>query len=109
MLITTTNNLEGKEITQYFGIVSGETIIGANIFKDLFASIRDIVGGRSNSYEKVLRKAKESALAEMSQQAAQMGANAIIAADLDYETVGETGSMLMVTAAGTAVRYKDKE
>ncbi|MBO5226345.1 MAG: YbjQ family protein [Parabacteroides sp.] len=109
MLITTTNNLEGKEITQYFGIVSGETIIGANIFKDLFASIRDIVGGRSNSYEKVLRKAKESALAEMSQQAAQMGANAIIAVDLDYETVGETGSMLMVTAAGTAVRYKDKE
>ncbi|MBQ8529813.1 MAG: YbjQ family protein [Parabacteroides sp.] len=108
MLITTTNNLEGKEITQYFGIVSGETIIGANIFKDLFASIRDIVGGRSNSYEKVLRKAKESALAEMSQQAAQMGANAIIAVDLDYETVGETGSMLMVTAAGTAVRYKDK-
>ena len=109
MLITTTNNLEGKEITQYFGIVSGETIIGANIFKDLFASIRDIVGGRSNSYEKVLRKAKESALAEMSQQAAQMGANAFIAVDLDYETVGETGSMLMVTAAGTAVRYKDKE
>ena len=109
MLITTTNNLEGKEITQYFRIVSGETIIGANIFKDLFASIRDIVGGRSNSYEKVLRKAKESALAEMSQQAAQMGANAIIAVDLDYETVGETGSMLMVTAAGTAVRYKDKE
>ena len=109
MLITTTNNLEGKEITQYFGIVSGETIIGANIFKDLFASIRDIVGGRSNSYEKVLRKAKESALAEMSQQAAQMGANAIIAEDFDYETVGETGSMLMVTAAGTAVRYKDKE
>ena len=109
MLITTTNNLEGKEITQYFGIVSGETIIGANIFKDLFASIRDIVGGRSNSYEKVLRKAKESALAEMSQQAAQMVANAIIAVDLDYETVGETGSMLMVTAAGTAVRYKDKE
>ena len=109
MLITTTNNLEGKEITQYFGIVSGETIIGANIFKDLFASIRDIVGGRSNSYEKVLRKAKESALAEMSQQAAQMGANAIIAVDLDYETVGETGSMLMVTVAGTAVRYKDKK
>ena len=109
MLITTTNNLEGKEITQYFGIVSGETIIGANIFKDLFASIRDIVGGRSNSYEKVLRKAKESALAEMSQQAAQMGANAIIAVDLDYETVVESGSMLMVTAAGTAVRYKDKE
>lgn len=108
MLITTTNNLEGEEITQYFGIVSGETIIGANLFKDLFASIRDIVGGRASSYEGVLRKAKDSALAEMSQQAAQMGANAVIAVDLDYETVGDTGSMLMVTAAGTAVRYRDK-
>lgn len=108
MLITTTNNLEGKEITQYFGIVSGETIIGANLFKDLFASIRDIVGGRASSYEGVLRKAKDCALAEMSQQAAQMGANAVIAVDLDYETVGDTGSMLMVTAAGTAVRYRDK-
>lgn len=108
MLITTTNNLEGKVITQYFGIVSGETIIGANIFRDFFASIRDIVGGRSSSYEEVLRKAKESAIAEMCQQAEQMGANAVIAVDLDYETVGDTGSMLMVTVAGTAIRYVEK-
>ncbi|MBQ4161380.1 MAG: heavy metal-binding domain-containing protein [Parabacteroides sp.] len=108
MLITTTNNLEGKEIIQYFGIVSGETIIGANIFRDFFASIRDIVGGRSSSYEEVLRKAKESAIAEMCQQAEQMGANAVIAVDLDYETVGDTGSMLMVTVAGTAIRYREK-
>lgn len=108
MLITTTNNLEGKEIIQYFGIVSGETIIGANIFRDFFASIRDIVGGRSSSYEEVLRKAKDSAIAEMCEQAEHMGANAVIAVDLDYETVGDTGSMLMVTVAGTAIRYRDK-
>ena len=95
-----------KEITQYFGIVSGETIIGANVFKDFFAGIRDIVGGRAGSYESVLREAKETALKEMSDHAARMGANAVIAVDLDYETVGGSGSMLMVTAAGTAVRYQ---
>lgn len=106
MLLTTTNTLEGKEIIQYFGIVSGETIIGANIVKDFFAGITDIVGGRSGSYEKVLRQAKEAALQEMSDQAARMGANAIIGIDLDYETVGSGSTMLMVTAAGTAVRYK---
>ncbi len=105
MLLTTTNNIEGKKITQYYGIVSGETI-GANVFKDFFAGIRDIVGGRAGSYESVLREAKETALQEMSQQAARMGANAVIAVDLDYETVGGSGSMLMVTAAGTAVRYE---
>ena len=99
MLLTTTNALEGKHITRYYGIVSGETIIGANIFRDFFASIRDIVGGRSGSYEKVLREAKETALREMEEQ--QLGANAVIGIDLDYETIGE--SMLMVTAAGTAV------
>ena len=104
MLLTTTNNIEGRRITAYYGIVSGETIIGANIFRDFFASIRDIVGGRSGSYEKVLRE--ETALQEMSQQAAALGANAVIAIDLDYETVGGEGSMLMVTAAGTAVRYE---
>ena len=98
MLLTTTNTIEGKEITQYFGIVSGETIIGANVFKDFFAGIRDIVGGRAGSYE--------SALKEMSDHATQLGANAVIAIDLDYETVGGSGSMLMVTAAGTAVRYQ---
>ena len=107
MLTTTTPVIEGKRIIKYYGIVSGETIIGANIFRDLFASIRDIVGGRSNSYEKVLRKAKDSALREMEQQAAQLGANAVIGVDLDYETVGQSGSMLMVTASGTAVFVQD--
>ena len=106
MLLTTTPNIQGREITQYFGIVSGETIIGANLFKDFFAGIRDIVGGRASSYESVLREAKESALQEMSDQAARMGANAVIGIDLDYETVGANGIMLMVTSAGTAVRYQ---
>ena len=107
MLITTTPNIEGKRITRYYGIVSGETIIGANIFRDFFASIRDVIGGRSNSYEKVLRKAKDSALREMEEQAMRMGANAVIGVDLDYETVGQNGSMLMVTASGTAVFIQD--
>ncbi|MHC1689491.1 MAG: YbjQ family protein [Bacteroidales bacterium] len=104
MLLTTTSSLQGKEIEQYFGLVSGETIIGANIFKDFLAGIRDIVGGRSGSYERVLKQAKEEAIREMTEQATMLGANAIIAIDLDYETVGD--SMLMVTAAGTAVRYR---
>ena len=106
MFVTTTSTLEGKQIVDYLGIVSGETIIGANLFKDFFAGIRDIVGGRSGSYEDVLREAKETALREMSEQAERMGANAVIGVDLDYETVGSSGSMLMVTAAGTAVRYR---
>ena len=103
MLLATTPIIEGKRITTYYGIVSGETIIGANVFRDFFASIRDIVGGRSGSYEEVLREAKDTALKEMSEQARQMGANAVIGVDLDYETVGGSGSMLMVTASGTAV------
>lgn len=103
MLVTTTPTIEGKQITNYIGIVTGETIIGANFVKDFFAGIRDIIGGRSESYEKVLREAKDSALAEMQQRAQQMGANAIVGIDLDYETVGANGSMLMVTASGTAV------
>lgn len=107
MLITTTPNIEGKRITKYYGIVTGETIIGANIFRDFFASIRDIVGGRSNSYEEVLRKAKDSALREMEDQAMRLGANAVIGVDLDYETVGQNGSILMVTASGTAVFVQD--
>lgn len=106
MLLTTTNTIEGHNITRYYGIVSGETIIGANVFKDFFAGIRDIVGGRAASYESVLREAKETALQEMQEQAERMGANAIIAIDLDYETVGTNGSMLMVTASGTAVWYQ---
>ena len=107
MLTTTTSIIEGKRITKYYGIVSGETIIGANIFRDFLAGIRDIVGGRSNSYEKVLREAKNSALREMEEQALQLGANAVIGVDLDYETVGQGASMLMVTASGTAVFVQD--
>ena len=103
MLVTTTSSLQDKRIIRYSGIVSGETIIGANVFRDFFAGIRDIVGGRSGSYEEVLRQAKETALKEMQQQAMAMGANAVIGVDLDYETVGSNGSMLMVTASGTAV------
>ncbi|MGK9367837.1 heavy metal-binding domain-containing protein [Melioribacter sp. Ez-97] len=107
MLLTTTNAIEGKKIVKYLGIVSGEAIMGANIIKDLFAGIRDIVGGRSATYEKELRNAKELALNEMAQEAAIMGANAVIAVDLDYETVGQAGSMLMVSASGTAVVLED--
>ncbi len=103
MIVTTTNNIEGKKVTKYFGIVSGEAIIGANIVKDFFAGIRDIVGGRSGSYEEGLREAKEIALREMQEQAFRIGANAILAVDLDYETLGSNGSMLMVSASGTAV------
>ena len=106
MLLTTTNTIEGHNITRYYGIVSGETIIGANVFKDFFAGIRDIVGGRAASYESVLREAKETALQEMKEQAERMGANAVIAIDLDYESVGANGSMSMVTASGTAVWYQ---
>lgn len=107
MLATTTPTIEGKRIICYYGIVTGETIIGANLFRDFFASIRDIVGGRSGSYEEVLRQAKDTALREMKDQALQMGANAVVGVDLDYETVGDSGSMLMVTASGTAVRIED--
>ena len=104
MTLTTTNTIEGKPVKDYLGIVTGETIIGANIFKDFFASIRDIVGGRSGSYEKVLREAKDTALKEMTDNALRMRADTIIGIDLDYETVGPNGGMLMVTASGTAVR-----
>lgn len=107
MLITTTPNIEGKRITKYYGIVSGETIIGANLFRDLFASVRDIVGGRSSSYEEVLREAKNTALREMEENAMRLGANAVIGVDLDFETVGGNSSMLMVTASGTAVFVLD--
>lgn len=106
MLITTTNTIEGKRIVAYYGIVTGETIIGANIVKDFFASITDIVGGRSGKYEQVLREAKQIALREMEENAARMGANAIIAVDLDYETIGDKGSMMMVSASGTAVKVE---
>jgi uncharacterized protein YbjQ (UPF0145 family) len=103
MIVTTTPNIEGKKVIKYLGIVSGEAIIGANFIKDIFASIRDIVGGRASSYEEGLREAKNIALAELQDNAARLGANAIIGVDLDYETVGNNGSMLMVSASGTAV------
>ncbi|MCM8748006.1 heavy metal-binding domain-containing protein [Thermomicrobiaceae bacterium CFH 74404] len=105
-IITTTNTIEGKPVKEYLGIVTGEAILGANLFRDLFAGIRDIVGGRSGAYEKELRRAREIALDEMRQAAEQLGANAIIGVDLDYETIemGGGGGMLMVTASGTAVR-----
>jgi uncharacterized protein YbjQ (UPF0145 family) len=106
MILTTTNVLEGKQIIEYYGIVSGEAIIGANLFKDLFASITDIVGGRSGAYEQVLREAKNNALSELEENARILGANAVIGIDLDYETVGHNGSMLMVSASGTAVKYQ---
>jgi uncharacterized protein YbjQ (UPF0145 family) len=103
MIVSTTPTLEGKKIGSYLGIVTGEAIIGANLFRDIFAGIRDIVGGRSASYEEVLREAKSNALNEMQENARMLGANAVIGVDLDYETVGTNGSMLMVTASGTAV------
>ena len=102
MLVTTTSTLQGREITEYKGIVTGEAILGANVFKDFFAGIRDIVGGRSGAYEEELAKARTIALQEMQQQAAALGANGVIGVDLDYETVGQNGSMLMVSATGTA-------
>jgi uncharacterized protein YbjQ (UPF0145 family) len=103
VLVTTTPTVEGKVITSYLGIVTGEAILGANIFKDLFAGIRDIVGGRSATYEKELRRARDLALAEIQAAAAERGANAIVGIDLDYETIGANGAMLMVTISGTAV------
>lgn len=103
MIVTTTPSIEGKRVQQYVGIVSGEAILGADIFRDFFAGIRDIVGGRSAAYEEELRKAQQIALEEMEQKAVQMGANAVIGVDLDYETIGANGSMLMVSASGTAV------
>jgi uncharacterized protein YbjQ (UPF0145 family) len=105
MLLTTTSVIDGKQIVKYHGLVSGEAILGANIFRDLFAGIRDIVGGRSAAYEQELRRAKDIAIQEMTEQAQAIGANAIVGIDLDYETVGQGGSMLMVSASGTAVTY----
>ena len=103
MILSTTPTIEGRNILEYKGIVTGETIIGANMFKDLFAGIRDIVGGRAGAYEKVLREAKDTSMNEMMQRAAQLGANAIVGIDIDYETIGQSNSMLMVAVSGTAV------
>ena len=104
MLLTTTPTIEGKPIQQYIGIVTAESIIGANIFKDIFAGIRDIVGGRSGTYERVIEEARQNALVKLQQKAQQLGANAVVGIDLDFETVGSGGSMLMVVATGTAVK-----
>lgn len=105
MILTTTNNIENRTITDYAGIVTGEAILGANIVKDFFAGVRDVVGGRSAAYEKELVKAREIALQELQQQASELGADAVIGIDLDYETIGQ-GSMLMVSASGTAVKLR---
>lgn len=104
MIITTTNNVEGKTIEAYYGVVIGEAIMGANVFKDLFASIRDIVGGRSGAYEAELTKARKIAFEEIRKEAHMLGANAVVGVDLDYEVVGQNGSMLMVSISGTAVK-----
>ena len=103
MIITTTNSVEGSNIREYLGVVTGEAIIGANIVKDFLAGIRDIVGGRSGAYEESLRKAREGSLREMAREASARGADAIVGVDLDYEVLGTGGSMLMVTTSGTAV------
>ena len=103
MILTTTPQIEGQTIREYKGVVTGETIIGANFVKDFFAGIRDIVGGRAASYEQVLQEAQETSMREMMQRAQAMGANAIVGIDIDYETIGSTGSMLMVATSGTAV------
>lgn len=104
MILTTTPSIEGQRIASYLGIVTGEAILGAHIFKDIFAGIRDLVGGRSGTYEKELGRARAIALEEMSQAAAALGANAVVGIDLDYEVLGQANSMLMVTACGTAVK-----
>ncbi|MBX7248850.1 MAG: heavy metal-binding domain-containing protein [Caulobacteraceae bacterium] len=104
MIVTTTPLVEGRPVKEYLGVVAGEAILGANIFRDLFAGIRDVIGGRSGSYEQVLRQARDEAMAEMKEQAAQLGGDAVLGVDFDYETVGQTGSMLMVTVSGTAVK-----
>jgi len=106
MLISTTPALEGHKVEEYFGVVSGEAIMGANFVRDFFAKVRDIVGGQAGGYEKVLKDARDAALEEMTREAEGLGANAIIGVDVDYQTVGETGSMLMVAVSGTAVRTR---
>ncbi|MGH7461673.1 MAG: heavy metal-binding domain-containing protein [Longimicrobiales bacterium] len=106
MIVTTTHGLDGKQVERYLGIVTGEAILGANIFRDLFAGIRDIVGGRSAAYEKELSQAREIAIGEMVDRARVMGANAVVGVDLDYEVLGQANGMLMVSASGTAVVVK---
>ena len=104
MIVSTTPTIEGRPVRDYLGVVAGEAILGANIFRDVFAGIRDVIGGRSGSYEKVLREAREAALREMQDEARRLGADAVVGVDYDYETLGANGSMLMVAVSGTAVR-----
>ena len=106
MIITTTPNIEGRQIIQYLGVVTSQTIIGANFFKDILAGLRDFFGGRSGAYERILDEAKQYAMAELVQRAKTMGADAVVGIDLDYETVGTKGSMLMVSVSGTAVKLQ---
>lgn len=106
MIVTTTPFIEGKPVRTYLGIVVGEAILGANLFKDLFAGIRDIVGGRAGAYEKELGNARQTALQEMQERAMELGANAVVGVDIDYEVLGQNGSMLMVSVSGTAVRIE---
>jgi uncharacterized protein YbjQ (UPF0145 family) len=103
MLVTTTPNIEGRKITKYCGVVAGEAILGANVFKDLFAGIRDLVGGRSATYERELQRARDIAIDELTEKAAALGGNAVVGVDLDYEVLGQGNGMLMVSASGTAV------
>ena len=103
MILSTTPTIEGRKVSKYLGLVNGDTIVGVNIIKDLFAGIRDIVGGRSATYEKELKRAKELAIGEMTEEASRLGANAVLGIDYDYETVGANGSMLMINVTGTAV------
>ena len=103
MIVTTTPSVEGRRITRYCGVVAGEAILGANLFKDLFAGIRDLVGGRSATYERELQRARDIAMGELQQRAQELGANAVVGVDLDYEVLGQGNGMLMVSASGTAV------
>ncbi|KKC35591.1 hypothetical protein WH87_16205 [Devosia epidermidihirudinis] len=105
MIITTTPSVEGRQIVDYLGIVTGEVIVGANVFKDLFASVRDIVGGRAGAYESTLRDARQAAFRELEEEARSRGADAVVGVDIDYEVVGSGGSMLMVSISGTAVTF----
>lgn len=104
LIVTTTPTIEGRPIQEYLGVITGEVIVGANIFRDMFANIRDVVGGRSGSYERILADAREQAIQELQAESATRGGNAVVGVDLDYEVIGKTGSMLMVSASGTAVR-----
>ncbi len=104
IIVTTTHTIEGRPVQEYLGIVTGEVIVGANIFRDMFANIRDIVGGRSGSYERILSDARQQAIEELQAACAERGGNAVVGVDLDYEVIGANGSMLMVSASGTAVK-----